>query len=226
MEDDGIRIAKSAGKLAMLEEKNRQTRLQVNIGIGHTRWATHGRPSDQNAHPHMDCHGDFAVVHNGIIENYLELKEWLKAEGHIFRSETDTEVLAHLVEQFYQGDLEAAVRQAVSRVTGSYAVVVLSRMHPGMMTAARKDSPMIVGVGDHEYFIASDIPAVLKYTRKTYIMEDGEIVTLTAGGVKFSDFCGKRKNKNIFEVTWDPIAAEKGGYDHFMLKEIFEQPKH
>lgn len=225
MEDAGIRIDKSVGKLAILEEKISGRTYKSNIGIGHTRWATHGRPADKNSHPHMDCHGDFAVVHNGIIENYLTLKEWLISEGHLFRSDTDTEVLSHLVEHFYEGDLEEAVRKTVTKIHGSYAIVVLSYKDPGMMVAVRKDSPMIVGIGEGEYFIASDIPAVLKYTRDTYIMEDGEMVTVTDQGVRFCDFTGKPKEKIIFEVTWDPIAAEKGGYDHFMLKEIFEQPK-
>lgn len=225
LEEGGIRIVKSVGKLAVLEEKLGTRPFHSTIGIGHTRWATHGRPSDTNAHPHLDCHGDFAVVHNGIIENYLELKEWLSAEGHLFRSETDTEVLAHLVEHYYQGDLEEAVRKTLSRVVGSFAIVFLSYKHPDILVAARKDSPMIVGIGEKEYFIASDIPAVLKYTKNTYIMEDGEMVTVSEKGVKFCDFNGKSHDKIIFEVTWDPIAAEKGGYEHFMLKEIFEQPK-
>jgi glucosamine--fructose-6-phosphate aminotransferase (isomerizing) len=225
LEEGGIRITKSVGKLAVLQEKLAKRTFSSTIGIGHTRWATHGRPSDSNAHPHMDCHGDFAVVHNGIIENYLELKEWLLAEGHHFRSETDTEVLAHLVEHFYEGDLEEAVRKTLAKVVGSYATVILSYKHPDMLVAARKDSPMIVGIGENEYYIASDIPAVLNYTRNTYILEDEEMVTVTAQGVKFSDFQGKGHEKIIFEVTWDPIAAEKGGYEHFMLKEIFEQPK-
>jgi glucosamine--fructose-6-phosphate aminotransferase (isomerizing) len=224
-EESGIRIVKSVGKLAVLEEKLGSRTYQSTVGIGHTRWATHGRPSDINAHPHMDCHGDFAVVHNGIIENYLELKEWLIGEGHIFRSETDTEVLAHLVEHYDKGDLEEAVRKTLSRVSGSYAVVFLSYKYPDKLVAARKDSPMIVGIGDKEYFIASDIPAVLKYTRDTYIMEDGEMVAVSADGIKFSDFAGNAREKIIFEVTWDAVAAEKGGYEHFMLKEIFEQPK-
>jgi len=225
LEEGGIRITKSVGKLAVLEEKLVARTFKSTVGIGHTRWATHGRPSDVNAHPHMDCHGDFAVVHNGIIENYLEIKEWLIGEGHFFRSETDTEVLAHLVEHYYEGDLEAAVRKTLARVSGSYAIVFLSYKHPDRLVAARKDSPMIVGIGDREYFIASDIPAVLKYTRNTYIMEDGEMVTVTENGVKFCDFNGQCREKIIFEVTWDPVAAEKGGYEHFMIKEIFEQPK-
>ncbi|RJE48194.1 MULTISPECIES: glutamine--fructose-6-phosphate transaminase (isomerizing) [unclassified Dehalobacter] len=226
MEEGGIRITKSVGKLVNLEEKLSNRSYNARIGIGHTRWATHGRPSDVNAHPHMDCHGDFAVVHNGIIENYLELREWLTAEGHLFRSETDTEVLAHLVEHFYEGDLQDAVKKMLAKVAGSYAVVVLSYKNPNVMIAARKDSPLIVGIGDGEYFVASDIPAVLKYTRKTYIMEDGEMVTVSDEGLKFCNFTtGECIEKSVFEVTWDAVAAEKGGYEHFMLKEIFEQPK-
>lgn len=225
LEEGGIRITKSVGKLAKLEEKLGNRTVNSTIGIGHTRWATHGRPSDTNAHPHMDCHGDFAVVHNGIIENYLELKEWLIQEGHTFRSETDTEVLAHLVEHYYEGDLEEAVRKTFAKVEGSYATVVMSYKQPDILVAIRKDSPMIIGIGEGEFFIASDIPAVLNYTRNTYIMEDGEMVTVSEQGVKFCDFEGNRHEKIIFEVTWDPIAAEKGGYEHFMLKEIFEQPK-
>lgn len=221
----GIRLTKSVGKLAALEEKLGSRGCISHIGIGHTRWATHGRPSKNNAHPHMDCHGDFVVVHNGIIENYFELKEALLKTGHTFRSETDSEVVAHLVEEFYQGDLEKAVRKAVSMLIGSYALVVMSRMHPDMLVAVRKNSPMVVGIGEGEFFIASDIPAILKYTRNTYLMEDGELVTVKADGVEFSDLNGSRKEKIIFKVTWDSIAAEKGGYEHFMLKEIFEQPK-
>lgn len=225
LEEGGIRITKSAGKLAILEEKLTDRNFDATIGIGHTRWATHGRPSDVNSHPHLDCHGDFAVVHNGIIENYLELKQWLIREGHIFRSETDTEVLAHLVEHYYEGDLEEAVRKTLAKVVGSYATVIMSYKNPDILVAARKDSPMIVGIGEGEYFIASDIPAVLNYTRSTYIMEDGEMVVVSNKGIKFCDFKGNCREKIIFEVTWDPIAAEKGGYEHFMLKEIFEQPK-
>jgi len=225
LESDGLRTTKSMGKLAELEEKIGKRTFKSNIGIGHTRWATHGRPSDINAHPHLDCHGDIAVVHNGILENYLELREWLTAEGHFFRSETDSEVLAHLVEHYYEGDYEEAVRKTLARVTGSYATVFLSYKHPDVLIAARKDSPMIVGIGENEFFIASDIPAVLKYTKNTYIMEDGEMVAISRDGANFCDFNGNRREKIIFEVTWDAVSAEKGGYEHFMLKEIFEQPR-
>ncbi|MEA4900698.1 glutamine--fructose-6-phosphate transaminase (isomerizing) [Desulfitobacterium sp.] len=223
--DDKIMTCKTVGKLAALEEKLGQNYSQTSIGIGHTRWATHGRPSDINSHPHMDTAEQFSVVHNGIIENYLELKEGLMEEGHQFISETDTEVLPHLVSHYYEGDLEAAVRKVLRDVRGSFAFVVMSRQNPDMLVAARKDSPMVVGLGEGEYFVASDIPAILNYTRKTYIIEDGEMVVLTRDGVKVTDFDGNPHSKEVYEVKWDAVAAEKGGYDHFMLKEIFEQPK-
>lgn len=225
LEPGGIRLTKSVGKLSALEEKISDKTFDSCIGIGHTRWATHGRPSDINAHPHLDCTGNFAVVHNGIIENYLELREWLTEKGHCFVSETDTEVLSHLVEEFYEGDIEKAVRKTISKLEGSYAIVVLSRNNPGYLIAARKDSPMIVGIGEDEYIIASDIPAILSHTRDTYIMEDGEIVIVSDSGIRFTNFEGTHREKIVFQVKWDPIAAEKGGYEHFMLKEIFEQPK-
>lgn len=225
LDDTGIVTCKTAGKLVALEEKLGQDYSQTCIGIGHTRWATHGRPSDLNSHPHLDSEEKFAVVHNGIIENYLELKEWLIEQGHHFISETDTEVLPHLVSYYYEGDLEAAVRKVLKKVRGSFAMVVLSRQDPGKLVAARKDSPMVVGLGEGEYFVASDIPAILAYTRKTYILEDGEMVALTKDGVKVTDFEGNPRVKEVYEVKWDAVAAEKGGYDHFMLKEIYEQPK-
>lgn len=223
--DDRIMTCKTVGKLAALEKKLGQNYSQASIGIGHTRWATHGRPSDINSHPHMDTAERFSVVHNGIIENYLELKEGLMEEGHQFISETDTEVLPHLISHYYEGDLEAAVRKVLKDVRGSFAFVVMSLQNPDMLVAARKDSPMIVGLGEGEYFVASDIPAILNYTRKTYIIEDGEMVVLTRDGVKVTDFDGNPHSKEVYEVKWDAVAAEKGGYDHFMLKEIFEQPK-
>lgn len=225
LENNEIRIYKSAGKISKLEEKIENRTFKGNMGIGHTRWATHGRPSDSNAHPHLDCHGDFAVVHNGIIENYLELKEWLIEEGHCFRSETDTEVLAHLVEHYYTGDFEDAVRQTLIKISGSFAIVFLSHKHPGTLIAARQNSSLIVGIGEQEYFLTSDIAAILEHTRKTYILDDGEMVCLSDKGIKFSDFFGIPLKKNVFEVTWDPVTAEKDGFEHFMLKEIFEQPK-
>ncbi|NYE58722.1 glutamine--fructose-6-phosphate transaminase (isomerizing) [Carboxydothermus ferrireducens] len=225
IEDSHIKITKSVGKIANLEEKLAGVILNATTGIGHTRWATHGKPSDENAHPHLDCTGKFAVVHNGIIENYLDLKEELMAEGHTFRSETDTEVLAHLLEKYYAGDLLEAVIKLQKRLHGSYAAAFLALEEPGRIVAVRKDSPLIVGLGDGENFLASDIPAILNHTRKTYILQDGEIAELTANTVKVYDMEGNPVAKEIYEVTWNAEEAEKGGYAHFMQKEIFEQPK-
>ncbi len=225
VESGGVMVKKSVGKLAELESKLGSELPQTTIGIGHTRWATHGRPSDQNSHPHTDCTGKIAVVHNGIIENYIELKEWLKERGHTFSSQTDTEVLPHLIEEFYQGDLEKALQKVLSMVHGSYATVVLHQDQPDKLIAARKDSPLVVGLGEGEYYIASDIPAILNFTRKTYILNDGEIAVLTRDGVTVTDNAGNIIPKDIFEVKWSAEAAEKGGFDHFMLKEIYEQPR-
>ena len=225
LDSERIVVSKSVGKLVALEEELGQDYSQSCIGIGHTRWATHGRPSQVNAHPHCDCKQDFVVVHNGIIENYLELKDKLIEKGHKFASETDTEVLAHLLEDCYEGNLEEAVRKVLKRISGSYAMVVLRRQDPDKLVAARKDSPMVVGLGDGEFFVASDITAILNHTRKVYILDDGEMVVITEDGVKVSDFEGNPRMKEVFEVKWDAVAAEKGGYEHFMLKEINEQPK-
>ncbi|NPV89974.1 MAG: glutamine--fructose-6-phosphate transaminase (isomerizing) [Firmicutes bacterium] len=224
--EQGLMVTKSKGKIGMLEELlNTRELPSCTVGIGHTRWATHGRPADHNSHPHTDCADEFAVVHNGIIENYEYLREWLTENGHQFSSETDTEVLPHLVEHFYQGDLEAAVRQMITRVEGSYAVVVFSSHEPEKLVAARKDSPLIVGLGQEEYFVASDIPAILNHTRSIHILEDGEQAVLTRNGVQISDTRGAAIDKEVYEVNWDAVAAEKGGFPHFMLKEINEQPK-
>ncbi|MFZ3132122.1 MAG: glutamine--fructose-6-phosphate transaminase (isomerizing) [Desulfosporosinus sp.] len=225
LELEKIVVSKSVGKIVALEEELGEDYSQSCIGIGHTRWATHGRPSFVNAHPHSDCNQDFTVVHNGIIENYLELKDRLIEKGHKFASETDTEVLAHLVEDFYEGDIEEAVRKVLGTVQGSYAMVVLSLKDPDKLVAARKDSPMVVGLGDGEFFVASDITAILSYTRKVYILDDGEMVVVTKEGVRVKDFQGNPRAKEVYDVKWDAEAAEKGGYEHFMLKEIHEQPK-
>lgn len=225
LENGGILVKKQAGKLAVLQEELKDISFQARVGIGHTRWATHGRPSTINAHPHLDCSGCFAVVHNGIIENYLELKEWLIAQGHTFSSETDTEVLPHLVEHYYRGSLELAVHQAISRVEGSYAMVVLTVHEPDYLVALRQDSPLIVGLGENENFIASDVPALLKYTRQTRIPSDGEMVIVTPERVEIKDHRLKSVQKPIFEVKWEEAQAEKGGFTHFMLKEIYEQPQ-
>jgi glucosamine--fructose-6-phosphate aminotransferase (isomerizing) len=220
-----LNSCKTAGRLSKLEEMLQNNHLKGTLGIGHTRWATHGRPSDRNAHPHFDCNQKLSLAHNGIIENYIALKEWLQEKGHIFNSETDTEVLPHLIEEYYQGDLAEAVRQALKKVEGAFGLVVISDEHPGEIVAARKSSPLIIGLGKSENFVASDIPAVLPYTREIYILEDGEMAVVTAGEVKITDFNGGELSKEIYHVEWDISAAEKGGYEDFMIKEIHEQPR-
>ena len=220
-----IEVRKTEGRLAKLEAQLNGEAPAGCVGIGHTRWATHGRPSDVNAHPHSDCKGQLAVVHNGIIENYLALREWLEARGHVFKSETDTEVLPHLIEEYYNGDLAGAVRQALSRARGSFAIAVISRRDPDRIVAARKDSPLIIGLGKGENFLASDIPAVMAATREIFVMEDEEVAILTRDGVTVQDLDGRAVQKEVVHVRWDPVMAEKGGYDHFMLKEIHEQPR-
>jgi len=219
-----IKTVRRLGKLAELEIALDCDTPCATIGIGHTRWATHGRPSEANAHPHRDCSGDLAVVHNGIIENYLSLKEELIARGHIFTSETDTEVIAHLVEEKYSGNLFEAVRAAIQEVRGSFAIAVISRHEQDRIIAARKDSPLILGLGEGENFIASDIPAILGCTRNILLLENGEMAEVTAESVKIYDADGTLLERKIFEVHWDDEAAEKRGYEDFMLKEIYEQP--
>ena len=224
---DGAKIGveKSVGRLAALRDKLKGHELKGTMGIGHTRWATHGRPSDKNSHPHTDCSGDFVVVHNGIIENYLSLKEELIEKGHTFKSETDTEVVAHLIEEVYNGDIVASVREVLRRVEGSYSLVFMSSKHPGTLIATKQDNPLVIGVGEGENFIASDIPAIIQRTRRTYILNDGELAVITKDSIKISNRQGEPVTKKIFEVNWNAEAAEKGGYEHFMLKEIHEQPK-
>ncbi len=225
IENNRIEVYKRQGKLEVLREELNGREFYATAGIGHTRWATHGKPSDINAHPHTDCQGRFAVIHNGIIENYLPLKEWLISMGHGFRSETDTEVLPHLIEEFYEGDLVQTVLRVTRKIEGSYAMVVLALDEPGRLVAARQDSPLVVGLGDGENFLASDIPALLCHTRNTYILEDGEIAEITPDGVTVIDQYGRPVAKNVFHVKWEAAQAEKGGFDHFMLKEIYEQPR-
>ncbi len=220
-----LNSCKTVGRLNKMEEKLAEIKLTGTLGIGHTRWATHGRPSERNAHPHYDCNQKISVVHNGIIENYMGLKEWLQEKGHIFNSETDTEVLPHLIEEYYQGDLAAAVRNALAKVEGSFALVVICDENPDQIVVARKASPLIIGLGKKENFVASDIPAVLSYTREIYILEDGEMAVITAEEVKVSDFNGSERHKDVYHVEWDISAAEKGGYEDFMIKEIHEQSK-
>lgn len=224
-EDGSIDVTKCKGRLANLEGKLEETPVHGNIGIGHTRWATHGEPSDVNSHPHSNAKETISVVHNGIIENYIQLREWLIKEGYTFKSETDTEVIPNLIDYYYNGDLVEAVMNTVKKLEGSYALGVVSSNDPGKLVAVRKDSPLIVGLGDGEYFIASDIPAVLNYTRDVYLLNDKEFVVMDENGVTLLDLEGKEVEKEVYHVTWDANAAEKGGYEHFMAKEIHEQPK-
>ncbi|MEO5823618.1 MAG: glutamine--fructose-6-phosphate transaminase (isomerizing) [Vicinamibacteraceae bacterium] len=224
---EGIEVRRSAGKLSRLEDVLRTTPLAGDYGIGHTRWATHGRPTEENAHPHRDDTGRTVVVHNGIIENYLELKRELIAAGHKFQSETDTEIVAHMVARELKngaGSLEVATQKMLARVRGLFALVLMSSDDPEKIVAVRNGPPIVVGIGENESFVASDIPAILSHTRDVVFLEDREIAVLTRSGVVFTDFEGKARIRQPQRVLWDPVMAEKGGYKHFMLKEIFEQP--
>ncbi len=251
--EEKLQIRRAPGKLRNIEQVLRDHPLSGTYGIGHTRWATHGRPTEENAHPHRDCTGRIVVVHNGIVENYLELKRELTAQGHIFITETDTEIIAHLIEQIQkeavvptsdagapsqksltrsvgQGweatiPLEEAIRQAVKRLTGAFALGVLSSLEPNKIVAARSGPPVVIGIGDGEFFVASDVPGILHHTRNIVFLNDGDMAILTLKGVEFTDFEGHPQARPIQRVTWDPIQAEKGGYKHFMLKEIWEQPR-
>ncbi|WP_346896730.1 glutamine--fructose-6-phosphate transaminase (isomerizing) [Clostridium sp. UBA7503] len=225
LNEKGIDLTKCKGRLANLEEKLEEDPIKGHIGIGHTRWATHGKPSDLNSHPHTNGDGTISVVHNGIIENYMELREWLMEKGYEFKSETDTEVIPNLVDFYYKGDLLKAVMEVTKKLEGSYAIGVIAANEPDKLVAVRNESPLIVGLGEDENFIASDIPAVLNQTRKVYLLEDKEFVVMTKDGIKIYDQNEKEVKKEVFNVTWDADAAEKGGYDHFMMKEIHEQPK-
>ena len=218
-------VDKTVGRLDSLKDKLKNNLPAGTIGIGHTRWATHGRPSDINAHPHSDCHGNFFVVHNGIIENYLPLKEELISRGHKFLSETDTEVVAHLLEEVYRGNFVEAVREVLSKIEGSYSLVFMSKENPDVLICAKKENPLVIGLGRDENFIASDIPAIISRTRETYILNDGEIAVVRKNSVHVINRQGEPVEKKIFHVSWNAEAAEKGGYEHFMLKEINEQPK-
>jgi glucosamine--fructose-6-phosphate aminotransferase (isomerizing) len=218
-----LAIRKAVGKLKNLEEVVANDSPTGTIGIGHTRWATHGRVTELNAHPH-ETEG-FVLVHNGIIENYLALKEKLSADGHEFRTETDTEVIVHLIAKHFTGNLTTAVHMALQEVVGAYAIAVLSTDDPNTVVGARSGCPLVVGLGQGAYFLASDVPAVLNHTREVIFLDDGEVATLTREGVRVSGLDGQMVTKDIRHVTWDPIMAEKGGYKHFMLKEIFEQPR-
>ncbi|MDH5406122.1 MAG: glutamine--fructose-6-phosphate transaminase (isomerizing) [Candidatus Aminicenantes bacterium] len=222
---DGLQLRRCVGKLRNLKESIRLNPLEGTYGVGHTRWATHGRPSEENAHPHVDCKGEIVVVHNGIIENYLELKEELAKKGHKFVTETDTEVIAHLIEDHFRGSLEEAVREGFPRMKGAYALAIISTVDPNKIVAMKNGPPVVIGLGKEEYFVASDIPAFLHHTRDVIFLDDGELAVLTPNGVQISTLEGNSVTKKPQRMTWDPIMAEKSGFKHFMLKEIYEQPQ-
>jgi glucosamine--fructose-6-phosphate aminotransferase (isomerizing) len=220
-----VEVRRSAGKLSRLEEVIRTQPVHGDYGVGHTRWATHGRPTEENAHPHRDCTGQIVVVHNGIIENHLDLKRQLETEGHTFETETDTEVVAHLVERESRGDgLENAVRRALVQLRGLFGLVLVAADDPGKIVAVRNGPPIVLGMGDGEFLVASDIPAVLSHTRDVVFLGDEEMAVITRAQVEFTDFSGRAVSKSTERIHWDPVMAEKAGYKHFMLKEIFEQP--
>ncbi|MFC1807986.1 glutamine--fructose-6-phosphate transaminase (isomerizing) [Candidatus Omnitrophota bacterium] len=219
-----VSVRKQKGKIAVLEKFLKKKGLSGTVGISHTRWATHGVPSQHNSHPHTSCDHKIAIVHNGIVENYEQLRDKLVKEGHRFKSETDTEIIAHLIEKFYKDDIESAVRAALKQLKGSFALGVISSHYPNKLIAARVGSPLVIGVGKNENFIASDIPAILKYTKNVIYIEDNEMVVLTADNVKITNFDGKKINREVVKVAWDISQAQKKGYPHFMLKEIYEQP--
>ncbi len=229
---DGLQLRRAEGKLRNLEEVIRLKPINGTYGIGHTRWATHGRPTEENAHPHRDCTGKIVVVHNGIVENYLSLKKKLIEEGHKFTTETDTEIIAHLIEKYsmkagnaHRPPLEDAVRRTVKDLNGVFALAVISSDEPNKIVAARNGPPAVIGLGNDEYFVASDVPAILNHTRDIFFLADGDMAVVTPDGVHLSDFDGRPVRRQIQHVTWDPIMAEKGGFKHFMLKEIYEQPR-
>lgn len=233
MKDGKLTIRRATGKLRNLEDVIRLNPLDGTCGIGETRWATHGAPTEENAHPHRDCHGTVAVVHNGIIENYMELKQELVEEGHKFTTETDTEVIAHLIEKYLDGPspsagrvtLDDAVRAAVERLTGSFALAIMSAGDPDKIVVVRQGPPAVIGLGKNEYMVASDVPAILYHTRDLFFLADGDIAVLTPNGVKLMDFHGEPVTRRVQHISWDPILAEKGGFKHFTLKEIYEQPR-
>jgi glucosamine--fructose-6-phosphate aminotransferase (isomerizing) len=220
-----LAIRRASGKLKNLETALSESVVTGTFGIGHTRWATHGRPTEENAHPHRDSKGDVVVVHNGIVENYLALRHELQSKGHTFLSETDTEVIAHLVGDYFTGNLEEAVRKALARIQGVFALGIISRRDPNKIVAARQGPPVVIGIGDNEFFIASDVPAILAHTRDMFFLADGDLAILTSSGVHVTDFDGNPLERQVQRIHWDPIMAEKGGYKHFMQKEVYEQPR-
>ncbi len=226
-DDHDLEIRRAEGKLRNLEETIRLSPLDGTYGIGHTRWATHGRPTEENAHPHRDCTGRVVVVHNGIIENYLQLKERLRKSDHHFVTETDTEIMAHLIEEYLKADssFEQAVRSAVAELRGIFALSIINADEPDTIIAVRQGPPVVIGLGDHEFFVASDIPPILQHTRDVFFLGDGEIAIINRDAVRVTDFEGNSVQPAIQRITWDPIMAEKGGFKHFMLKEIYEQPR-
>ncbi|MGH9469221.1 MAG: class II glutamine amidotransferase, partial [Terriglobia bacterium] len=230
IKDGVLQIRRATGKLRNLEEVIRLSPVDGSYGIGHTRWATHGRPTEENAHPLRDCHGSVVVVHNGIIENYEDLKRELVGENHKIITETDTEVIAHLVEKYLRVDgkppnLEEAVRAAVRRLTGAFALAIISPQDPDKIVVVRQGPPAVIGLGKDEYFAASDVPAIVYHTRDLFFLADGNLAVLTPNGVKLTDFDGHQVSRRVQHVTWEPVLAEKGGFRDFMLKEIYEQPR-
>jgi glucosamine--fructose-6-phosphate aminotransferase (isomerizing) len=220
-----IQVRRVKGKIKELEDSLRESPVQGTYGLGHTRWATHGRPSEENAHPHQDCTGRLVIVHNGIIENYLALKQKLGAEGHTFKTETDTEVIVHLLEKYYRGSLEEAMRAAIAELEGAFAVAALAADEPDRIVAAKQGPPIVAGLGDGEFLICSDINAILAHTPNVVFLEDGEMAILEPAGVRFTDFKGAPRAKTVEHLSWSPLMIEKRGFKHFMLKEIFEQPE-
>ena len=225
VKNGAIEIRRSAGKLNRLEQVIATSPVDGEYGVGHTRWATHGRPTEENAHPHRDCTGKIVVVHNGIIENYLELKHELETAGHTFETETDTEVIAHLVEGEFKDDgLENAVRRSLQKLRGLFGIVLVHADDPGKIVAVRNGPPIVIGLGDDEFFVASDVPAILSHTRNVVFLGDEEMAILTHAGSEFTDYGGQTVSVSPQRIQWDPVMAEKAGYKHFMRKEIFEQP--
>jgi glucosamine--fructose-6-phosphate aminotransferase (isomerizing) len=223
--EGSIARRRAKGKISVLEERLALSPLEGEYGIGHTRWATHGRPSEENAHPHLDCTGKLVVVHNGIIENYLDLKQKLQKKGHLFKTETDTEVIVHLIEEYFADRLEEAVLRAVKELEGAYAIVAMSAEEDRKIVAAKQGAPVVVGLGEGEYFVASDVNALLAHTKKVVYLDDGEMAVIGSEGVSFHDFSARELSKKSDHLTWNPLMIEKRGFKHFMLKEIFEQPQ-